>query len=181
MVDKDDESQFDAFVKKQQAESAAVDWARERDDWLQRLDQLYKLIEALLREYTDAGQIKLNYRDVALDEAGIGSYTARQMIIAIGIQEITLTPIGTLLIGTKGRVDVVGPVGHTRFMLVDKNASRPTVRITVGVQDRPASSAAEPPKQREWTWKIVTAPPRIEYIELKRESLFRALLEVANG
>jgi hypothetical protein len=102
---------FDDFVKRQQptaAETKPIDWAKQRDEWLQHLRQLYDQIETFLAEYLESGEIKRDYRDITLNEENIGSYKARQMVLNIGRQEITLTPIGTLLIGAKGRVDVVG-------------------------------------------------------------------------
>ncbi len=93
-----------------------------------------------------------------------------------------MKPIGTLLIGTRGRVDVIGPSGQTRFLLVNKDASRPNIRITGVVRGQQIVPRPEEPQMPvTWTWKIATSPPRIEYIELTQESLFRALMEVSNG
>jgi hypothetical protein len=176
---------FDAFVKNQQpavADGGPVDWARERDDWLRHLNELYETIESSLAKYIEAGLIKLSYRDMTLNEENIGSYTARQMILKIGRQEIVLTPVGTLLIGVKGRVDVIGPAGRTRFLLVDSKASRPQFKITVGIGGNAETPPQEePPKEIRWAWKIATNAPTIQYIELTQESLFQALMEVANG
>ena len=133
---RDGNSDFDAFVKRQQpalAEEEAVDWAKERDEWLSHLKVLYDQIESFLAKYIEIGEIKRSYRDIALNEENIGSYRVRQMILKIGRQEVTLTPIGTLLIGAKGRVDVVGPAGRTRFLLVNSEASRPTIKVDVTI------------------------------------------------
>lgn len=178
----DDKSEFDAFVKRQQqsAASAGADWSRELQDWLRYLSELYGRIEELLQDYIKSGAIAVGYREIPMNEENIGSYTARQMTLKIGPQEISLKPIGTLLIGTKGRVDVIGPSGRTRFLLVNKDASRPNIRTTRVVRDQQIVSRPEEPPVT-WTWKIATSPPRIEYIELTQESLFRALMEVANG
>jgi hypothetical protein len=93
-----------------------------------------------------------------------------------------MTPIGTLLIGAKGRVDVVGPAGRARLVLVNSIASGPTIRVTVSIGGKPEPPTAEvEPKEITWEWKIATSPPAIRYIELTQESLFRALMEVANG
>lgn len=183
MAAKDDKSEFDAFVKRQQqAAHEPVDWARERDEWLNHLDQLYETIKSFLKDYITSGAINLLYKEIPLNEENIGSYTARQMRLKIGPQEITLKPIGTLLIGAKGRVDVVGPAGQTRFVLVNKEASRPRIKVTTAVNgQQDVSSPKESPKPSIWTWKIATAPPRVEYIELTPASLYRALMEVVNG
>jgi hypothetical protein len=172
---------FGAFVKRQQimaAQDEGVDWRKEREDWLDRLKQLYDQTESFLAKYIKNGEIKLYYRDIELNEENIGSYSARQMILKIGRQEITLTPVGTMFFYTKGRVDVVGPAGRTRLLLVDSEASGPPrkVTITIGRSEPPAA-----PREIQWVWKIATSPPAIQYIELTQESLFQALMEVANA
>jgi hypothetical protein len=180
----DDKSEFDAFVKRQQQSAAGTgaDWSRELKDWLRYLSELYSRIEELLQDYIKSGAIAVTYREIPMNEENIGSYTARQMTLKIGSQEISLNPIGTFLIGTRGRVDVVGPSGRTRFLLVDKDSSRPNIRMTTVVRGQQiAARPEEPARPIKWTWKIATSPPRIEYIELTQESLFRALMEVADG
>jgi hypothetical protein len=178
-------SDFKAFVKRERAAAAEldlVDWAREREDWLGHLKELYDQTESFLAEYIKTGEIKVHYRDIELNEENIGSYSARQMILKIGRQEITMTPVGTLIIGAKGRVEVVGPAGRTRLLLVDGKASRPTIKVTVSIRGKPEPPAvAAAPKVIKWAWKIATSPPTIQYLELTQESLFQALMEVANG
>jgi hypothetical protein len=139
--------------------------------------ELYSKIELFLTKYIAAGEITFEYRDHHLNEENIGAYTARMMIPRIGRQEIILTPVGTLLIGAKGRVDVAGPAGKTRFLLVNRDATKPTFRVVTPGAPRKEGE----PEEIHWAWKIATSPPDIRFIELTPESLFQALLEVANG
>ena len=176
---------FRAFVKREQtaaAEVERVDWAKERNDWLGHLRELYDQTESFLAEYIKTGEIKVNYRDIELNEENIGSYRAPEMILKIGRQEITMTPVGTLLIGAKGGVEVVGPAGRTRLLLVNSKASGPTAMVRVSIGAKPGPTAVETaPKKIKWAWKIATSPPTIRYIDLTQESLFQVLMEVANG
>src|SRR3984893_15014471 len=106
---------FAKFVKSQRSLASAVDqidWAGERDEWLRYLDELYAQIESFLEAYLSDGPVRCEYRQINLNEENIGSYTANQMVLHIGQQAVTFTPIGTMLIGTKGRVDVLGPAGE---------------------------------------------------------------------
>lgn len=178
----DNKSDFDAFVKAQQksARDTEIDWKKERDEWLAHLDALYKLIADLLGNYVTSGQILLRYQDVQLNEEDIGTYSARRMMIKIGGKEIVLEPMGTLLIGTKGRVDVTGPAGATRIMLVDKNATRPRARATLQSHLGRHPLPEPPADPVDWTWKLVTSPPTVRYVDLTQDSLFGALLEVGN-
>jgi hypothetical protein len=177
-------SDFDAFVKREQAaaESGELDPAKERDEWLGYLNNLYKTIKSFLAEYIKKGEITVSYRRIDLNEENIGAYKARQMIVRVGRQEITMTPIGTMLIGAKGRVDIVGRAGRIRLFLVDSRSSGPRMKVTIRIDGKSAAAAPEPaPEEIKWAWKIATSPPVVRYIELRRESLFQALMEVANG
>jgi hypothetical protein len=79
-------------------------------------------------------------------------------------------------------VEVVGPAGRMRLLLVDSEASGPMIKVTVSIGVRPEPPAVETPrKEIKWAWKIATSPPTVGYIELTQESLFQALMEVANG
>jgi hypothetical protein len=176
---------FDAFVKRQRAEAGGSnghDWAKERDEWLGYLNHLYKVTESFLDEYIKKGDITVEYRKIDLNEENIGTYKADQMILGIGRQAITLTPVGTLLIGTKGRVDIVGGAGRTRLILADSKSSGPRIKVAISMAGKSAPPAPESgPQEIDWVWKIATSPPSVRYIELTRESLFQALMEVANG
>jgi hypothetical protein len=53
-------AEFGAFVKREQTAIAEeqVDWAKERQEWLGRLKELYERIESFLKGYIQAGEIK---------------------------------------------------------------------------------------------------------------------------
>jgi hypothetical protein len=175
---------FDAFVRREQAAAAGskLNWAKDRDEWLEYLDNLYETTESFLSEYIKRGDITIDYREIDLNEENIGAYKARQMILRVGRQEIRMTPVGTLLFGMKGRVDVVGRAGRTRLALVDSKSSAPKVKVTISIAGTSGPPAPKPaPQEIHWAWKIATSPPTVRYIELTRESLLQALMEVANG
>jgi hypothetical protein len=183
-----DVKEFDEFVKREQEAAsgvASVDWDGEREEWLSYLDKLYKKVESLLRKYVSSGQIQLGYRSVELNEENIGSYAAKQMVLKIGPKSVVLEPIGTLLIGSKGRVDVIGPAGKAQLLLVDSKVSDPRslvqVRVSIGAGKKPPAPPPKRPREIQWEWKIVTRPPERRFIEITQQSLFRLIMEVANG
>jgi hypothetical protein len=181
-----DSKDFDEFVKRQQegvGVAVSVDWGKERDEWIAHLNALYARIESLLNKYVSSGQIRFGYRIIELTEEHIGSYSATQMTVGIGRQEVLLVPIGTLLIGTKGRVDVIGPAGRAEILLVDRWASGPAslIHVSVGVGGKLPAAPRESPQNIEWEWKIVTRPPERRFVEITQQSLFQLIMEVANG
>jgi len=172
---------FDDFVAKQTSETqrSQLDWSKERDEWLRYLEKFYKKVESFLHDYLSKGQIKIDYVTKKISEEYIGVYEVKSAIIQLGRNQIRLDPIGTNLIGAKGRVDMIGPNGEVKFLLVRRHAPPPKVSILPpGMQRAPEP---EEPTRIEWSWKIATSPPPIKYIELQQESFFDALMEVANG
>ena len=178
--------EFEEFVKRQKSSAVAeppVDWDKERRDWIARLDSLYKKVESFLRKYKVEGSIGIEYRETELFEENLGSYPVRTMIIHIGRQGISLTPVGTLLVGSKGRVDVDGPYGKAALVLVDKNvvSPRPRVRVRIIAPKEKDQPEIENEKKVEWAWKIATRPPAIQYIDLNTESFLQLIMEVSNA
>lgn len=185
MSDEDSGSKkFDEFVKKQleAKDGSTFDYEAERDQWLAHLDTLYTTLEDFLKKYVVAGGINLRFENTDLFEEGIGYYTARKMIIEIGPQQVSLIPVGTMLIGSKGRVDAKGPSGSFRLILVNKNSTGPVVRVTVSLEPNAKALVSEETQQKiEWTWKIVSEGPPYRYFELTKDIFFEALMAVANG
>lgn len=194
-----DNREFEEFVESQQqgATAVAINWDQERDEWLKHLSELYREIEALLGKYISSGRIKLQYRDVELNEDNIGSYTARAMVVKIGRQDVVLRPVGTLLIGFRGRVDVEGPAGRAQIALVDGKALgvADLMHVSVSSGGRSPRVPTEKSKREEkiakvedaldgklkWAWRIVTRPPERRFVEITQQSLFQLILDVANA
>ena len=177
---------FKAFLEKKESaerqEGSAVDWKKEKDEWLDCLDHLYSQITDILTPYS---QIKISYTSIWISEEFIGRYKARQMTLSIGRDTITFRPIGTNLIAAKGRVDVTGRNGKkARLVLVDAKAKKPSDQIKV-IISFPGQGPKSPEKREEddvlWTWRLVTAPPRQQYVEINQKTVFSMIAELSDG
>jgi len=170
---------FEEFVKSQQVpEHPEIDWNLRRDEWLQHLNELFKQIRAFLKEYIASGQMQFVPETIKLNEE-FGTYEVPEYTLTIGRKQIKFQPVGTLLIGSKGRVDVIGPMGtDARILLVDSNATRvsDTMRASLRTQDKTLKKSGE-----KWEWKMVTRPPERRFIDLSQETFFQMIMEVANG
>lgn len=176
---------FDEFIKKQREktdEEHEIDWNKKRDEWLAYLNQLYKKILTMMKKYTESGDVSVEYHDKSINEEWIGEYKAKTMILKFKGNEVSFDPIGTNLIGAKGRVDLKGSAGIVKFVLVNTQSVGVRQKITIHI---PGESKTEEkyqePETVEWDWKIATPPPKIEYVGLNEESFFDALMEVING
>jgi len=183
-----DTKAFDKFVRSQQdtsPESAHIDWDQQRSEWLTYLDQLYAKVESFLDKYTSSGQIKVEYQTIELDEDHLGTYPAKQMALKIGRQIVKLVPVGTLLVGSKGRVDIIGPAGRAQLVLVDSKAAGPAdlFHVTVNIVGRrPHAGPRKPPKDIEWEWRIGPRPPERSFQAFSHDAFLDLIVEVTlNG
>ena len=173
---------FDEFIAEQTAKSdePGIDRDKELREWEQQLDRFYQMVESFLYSYIKEGKVQCHYGKKQLHERLLGSYQARSLVLKIGHNEIDFNPVGTFLIGAKGRVDMTGNYGTVKFVLVPQDSSDPkiSVKIWSEMEDPPPEEHVDPIAQ--WDWKIATRPPNIKYMELQEESFKDAIMEVLN-
>jgi hypothetical protein len=180
---------FDDFVLREQqavkvSDQKPVDWQAEKAAWLRHLEELFTQVNGYLKPYVDAGQVVIEYRTIDLSEEYIGRYSAKEMIITIGSKTIKLEPIGALIIGSKGRVEVAGPRARAQLLLLDSKVRSTSQLIHVSVSINgglPSPPPPEPPSDIKWVWRIVTRPPRREIIKINKDNFLNLLVEISNG
>ena len=163
-------------------EAPAIDWEATKREWLENLARFYALVDGYLAEFQTEGNVKVERSQVTITEEHLGQYQAESRSILIGHDKVNLVPIGTLLIGAKGRVDMVGPAGTAKFVLAGKHSNGIRISVTVRGEAKPAQEAPpQPAAPEEFVWKLATPPPKVRFIELQPETFFSALTEVVNG
>lgn len=125
-----DQASFESFVRQHQPQQddpkatleQQVSAQEEIEQWLSYLDQLYATIRSYLETYIRAKQIEVEASTIRLFEEPLGFYESPSLLLRVGKIEIQFEPVGTFLIGTKGRVQVTGPAGSAALILVSKEA-----------------------------------------------------------
>jgi hypothetical protein len=170
--------EFEKFVASQQATDIDTET---RDEWLKELDSLYRKIDGFLEKYFKDGSVSRDFTEIELTEPGIGAYLVKRMDIKIGRQHVTLVPVGTLLVGCRGRVDAEGSGGRAQILLVDERAKSAAdlVKITASVGKNLPQSPAQKPTS--WAWKILTNSPQRRFVELDKKTFFDLLTEIASA
>jgi hypothetical protein len=148
-----------------------TNWETHKNEWLGFIKQFYDSIEPWLKPYSKKG-LSYTFEEITLNEEYIGSYEVNIMMINFAGQHVKLMPIGTRLIGTKGRIDMEGTRGRVQFVLADKDNKGVKTTSFIHIE-------GEPP---DWTWKIVLREQRkITFDDFTEENFFNALMEVSNG
>jgi hypothetical protein len=184
IIDKMSKIDFDEFINNQietKSDENPIDWDMKRDEWLESLSKFYNKVETFLEEYVKDEKVKLLDEDKKIFAEYIGEYSVRILNIELGSHKLKLEPIGTNLIGAKGRVDLIGANGTVKFVLVNKNSASPETKINIWIKGEEPPGKDDEPEVIEWDWKISTPPPRIRYINLEQETFLDALMEVMGG
>ncbi len=174
---------FEAFLQRHEAsvdEESRTDWHKRKSEWLAHIAEFYDRVQGWLQDFIAQRKVAISDYPLELNEDFIGHYETRKLILQIANQEVVFRPAGTLLIACRGRIDMEGPAGTVRFVLVEKEAA--------GVQDAKTPAEGTAPEEEPhslssvfWSWKIATPPPSMNYVQLDEESFFDALMEVMNG
>ena len=178
---------FDEFVRRRLDEvqtngsNQDVDWNRRREDWIRSLNDLYSKIEKYLKKYTEAAQIHLGREEIQLSEEHIGTYQVEALTVQIGNEKVVAKPIGTLLIGAAGRVDLIGARGMIRLVLLE---GQPTFKVKAVIGGRveeevnqPVASCGNIDKSR---WYIATLSPNAATTPLIADTFRDALIELSD-
>jgi hypothetical protein len=170
---------FDDFVQREidaarKSGDDSLDWEREKTEWLRHLNDLYARLVVFLKPYIDADQISTSTSPFELCEEHLGLYNAPQMSIAIGSKIVTLEPMGTVLVGSRGRVDITCNLARAQMILVESGAVAQLLPSSgLGKPEASAKSLAS----GRWVWKIVTR----DTVDLNRDTFQALLVEIAKG
>jgi len=178
---------FDEFLsakEKEQDDIPKIDWEAEKAEWLSYLDSLYNLFHKCLDDYVKKGKIKISYDEISVTEEYVGSYKAKRMIIELAGEKIILKPVGTNIIGAKGRVDITGKYGSAKIVLVDSRMKGIGDHIKVSTHAAKETLKEDKKYHEEtiiWEWKFVTAPPARLYQPINEETIYSVIMELSNG
>lgn len=101
-------SRFSEFLgrKKAQYEEEQINWNRIKKDWIEQLKGFMKQIDEWLEAQKKAGTISIREMNFSLQEEHLGEYKAPSRELSISNEKIQIKPIGRLIIGAKGRIDI---------------------------------------------------------------------------
>ncbi|WP_144634445.1 hypothetical protein [Bordetella genomosp. 13] len=116
-----------SHAQKQEVESAApVDWNARRQWWIHKVDGLLQEIRAWLGSLVDDGTIGFAVRTVTVDEQYLGTYQIQAATLDYAGQSMEILPVGSLVLGGVGRVDVTGPAGKVMLILLTPDDDAPS-------------------------------------------------------
>jgi hypothetical protein len=141
-----------------------TDWAARRTWWINQIDKLFGSIHVWLEQATKERIATLSIESLTLDEERLGTYTVTRCTLRLGSDVVNITPVGTLVVGGTGRVDIEGPAGTAMLLLVP-----------------PVGTASRPEGQPVWmgsAWHLANAHTRTGLARLDKDVFQDVLLDL---
>lgn len=170
---------FDDFVQRENdaariARGETTDWQAEKTAWLGMVRDLYTRLNGFLKPYIEASQISIAFHDADISEEHLGVYAVPVATITIGAKTVTLEPVGTIQVGSRGRIDVIGNLSRAQLILVERGS---VAQLLPSSGVGKARQGIKPLADGLWMWKIVTR----DTVDLTREAFLSLIVEVAKG
>src|SRR5262245_12602918 len=88
-------------------------------NWKEVVTGLFDIVETNLRDYIKDGLLKISRRSLSRVEESLGAYEVEELLLIAGPATITFTPVGTQIVGARGRVDVFrSGYADNRYLLI---------------------------------------------------------------
>lgn len=176
--------------KKEHADSESIFDPKEQiSDYITLTNNLYEMVKNAIRELIDEGLVSLKNESIIINEESLGEYKIDSLSILFSNEKIVFKPVGTMLIGSKGRVDMVGPKGIERFTLIRKGVTSPSqlINVNVVVGEGKKAEKGNPKKSKkltldDWDWRLLPNDRNwTKFGDVTAESITDALARVING
>lgn len=139
---------------------------------------LYNDIDNWLKDGIERGKIQTGVVPITITEEALGSYSIEEKWIQIGNARLTLQPIGTILIGTRARVDMTYKDRSVMIIIAGENITSPSDMISIRVNGERERKEKDPGKS---IWKYVKKNNRMSYVSLNKETFEGIIMSLING
>lgn len=173
---------FTEFVNKMDVEAKNnkndFNPAERIDAYRKLVNSLYADIDYWLSEELGSGKIQTGSVPITITEELLGAYTVDEKWIQIGNARIQFHPVGTILIGTNARVDMIYGSKDVMIIRVGENVLSPSDQIQIRVN---GDSTPKRKASGKKVWKYVKEGMHLSYIALNKDSFEDLIIDVVNG
>lgn len=138
-----------------------------------RVEDFYSQISNWLKSLSESGKLSITLEEITITEDSLGTYPLNKMIISFGKFHIELRPVGTILIGTPGRIDMVYNGRVQMFILILEsihNAGQITTVTKKDINMKP-----------RFVWKYISDDEQNIYETVDKNSFETLLVKLINA
>lgn len=154
------------------------------------VERLYTLAIDSISELIAENLIHVHREEIQIYEDSLGDYKIDILYLTINSKKIKFVPAGTMLIGSKGRVDVYGPFSSEKFMLIRKGVQKPgdLIKVTVhhGNNKEQLNEGSQEARRKltvnDWEWKTLPSDSRwVKFDDVTSDTITDLIMRMING
>ncbi|EQC0968787.1 MULTISPECIES: hypothetical protein [Citrobacter] len=173
-------------LKEEQDNEEHFDPSEQIKEYKELIERLYKLATDSLAELINENLIQVQRDKTRIYEEPLGEYEVDVLLLAINSKKIKFVPAGTMLIGSKGRVDVFGPFSSEKFMLIRKGVNKPGDLVKVAIRfGRDNEGEKETHRKltiEDWEWKTLPSDSRwMKFNDVTSDTITDLIMRMING
>lgn len=176
--------------REEEKEEVKFDPQEQIDEYKTLVNKLYDIALSAIDELINDGLIKTERAKKSITEESLGQYEIDSLILTINSKKIKFEPIGTMLIGSKGRVDVTGPFGKEKFILIRKGVKSPSelikFKVSIVGESNPEENKQKEdikrPTINDWEWKTLPSDSRwAKFEDVNADTVTDIIMRMING
>lgn len=167
---------FDEFLKSKQEEAQnkpALNKEGRIEQFRTYVNDFYQKMETeWLAGFYE--QLNPSFEEITIHEEALGDYKVNSLSLTIGNDKVLFKPIGTILIGTPGRIDMTCNARKGKFIMTGEKARTPQAHIRVSI-------AGEKIPKRDYgnlVWKFVDERGMMSYVDLNANSMQKIIMNI---
>ena len=138
-------------------------------------DLYNKIDNEWLKEYISYGGIITDIKPIKIFEEALGEYDSLAKCIKIGNNILNIVPVGTIILGTKARIDMTFHGKSVMMVLVGEKIEYASQMIDIYINSRPSRKRQDPGKP---VWKFASHDKLTELVEITTFSFQKQIMDL---
>lgn len=173
-------TEFEKFIKDKKEEAEKKQAGFNPEDRIQFFQKIVAdFFDSVINDWLGDVKDDLSFKQLPLSitEQSLGTYQVNALVISFGNEEVILRPVGTVLIGAKGRIDMICKNYSVMCVYVGENirSASQLIRIRINGEVERAAKPGDP------VWKFASREGKYSYETITKETFQRKLMELVNA
>ncbi len=83
-----------------------TNWNEIKEKWVSQIEDFFSTIKGWLNDSVKKGLIEVKETEIEISEENLGTYKTKSLQISFENKKVEFVPIGRLVIGAQGRIDI---------------------------------------------------------------------------
>jgi len=174
-------TEFKKFVKDENdnAKKKTFNSKKRIEEFRKLITDLYdKVDNDWLNDEISDGEVKTETIPFKIYEEALGEYEVEKKVIEIGDNRITLQPVGTIILGTPARIDMIYHGKSVMIVYTGENIDYPSQMISISINGEPERKQKDPGKP---VWKFAYRDRLLKLVTITADTFQQQIMDLVKS